>query len=130
MQQIVRKLTIFAIGQRSSVARRSVPALLATGLGVALTLGAGSAVAVAQQWQPTADIAATAGVGFTINHIAAVIIPAAFGFLWLVSPAAVFLAGAAMALCSLLLAFNVPTRPEPGNEVVVGRTAAQPVAAE
>ncbi len=60
MQQIVRKLTIFVMGRRSSVARRAGRALLATGLGVALALGAGSAVAVAQQWQPTADIAATA----------------------------------------------------------------------
>ncbi|MGI9303003.1 MAG: MFS transporter [Gammaproteobacteria bacterium] len=67
-----------------------------------------------------ADIAATAGVGFTINHIAAVALPALFGLLWLVSPAYVFLCGAAMAGVSLLLAFNVPHRPEPGNEVLVG----------
>jgi predicted MFS family arabinose efflux permease len=67
-----------------------------------------------------ADIAATAGVGFTINHIAAVALPAAFGLLWLLSPAAVFLAGTAMAVVSLLLSLNVPHRPEPGNEVVFG----------
>lgn len=67
-----------------------------------------------------ADIAATAGVGFTINHIAAVLLPVAFGLLWLVSPGAVFLSGAAMAGLSLLLAFNVPAQPGPGNEVVVG----------
>lgn len=66
-----------------------------------------------------ADIAATAGVGFTINHIAAVVIPAAFGLLWLVSPAAVFLSGAVMAVFSLLLSLNVPTAPAPGNEVIV-----------
>jgi len=65
-----------------------------------------------------ADIAPTAGVAFTINHIAAVIIPAAFGFIWLVSPAAVFLIGAAMAGGSLILALMVPMRPEPGHEVV------------
>ncbi|WP_027857971.1 MFS transporter [Marinobacterium jannaschii] len=64
-----------------------------------------------------ADIAPTAGVSFSINHIAAVIIPAAFGLLWLVSPAAVFLAGAAMALASLLLARLVPEAPAPGFEV-------------
>ncbi len=68
-----------------------------------------------------ADIAATAGVGFTINHIAAVLLPALFGLLWLVSPALVFLSGAAMAGVSLLLAFNVPRDPQPGNEVLVGR---------
>jgi len=65
-----------------------------------------------------ADIASTAGVGFTINHIAAVVIPAAFGALWLVSPAAVFFAGAAMAGLSLMCAMNVPRDPESGREVV------------
>jgi len=73
-----------------------------------------------------ADIAATAGVGFTINHIAAVVIPAAFGLLWLVSPAAVFLSGAVMAVFSLLLSLKVPTAPAPGNEVV-GRLRSVPV---
>ncbi|MEM7169315.1 MAG: MFS transporter [Pseudomonadota bacterium] len=78
-----------------------------------------------------ADIAATAGVGFSINHIAAVIIPVSFGMLWLVSPAAVFLSGSAMALCSLLLALNVPHDPRPGNEVMVGHVrSAQSTAAE
>ena len=67
-----------------------------------------------------ADIASTAGVSFSIDHTAAVIVPASFGLLWLVSPAAVFLAGAALALVSLALSFNVPRRPEPGNEVVLG----------
>eukprot|EP01093_Parvamoeba_rugata_P010260 TRINITY_DN2795_c0_g3_i1.p1 TRINITY_DN2795_c0_g3~~TRINITY_DN2795_c0_g3_i1.p1 ORF type:complete len:426 (+),score=63.17 TRINITY_DN2795_c0_g3_i1:1473-2750(+) len=67
-----------------------------------------------------ADISSTAGVSFTINHIAAVFIPAAFGLLWLFSPSAVFLAGAAMAAVSLVLALNVPHDPEPGNEVVRG----------
>ncbi len=64
-----------------------------------------------------ADIASTAGVSFTINHIAAVVIPAAFGLVWLVSPAIVFLAGAGMAVLSLVLARLVPHRPGEGNEV-------------
>ena len=68
-----------------------------------------------------ADIASTAGVAFTINHIAAVVIPALFGLVWLVSPAAVFLMGAAMALVSLVLARNIPLHPSPGNEVVFGK---------
>ena len=63
-----------------------------------------------------ADIAPTAGVAFTINHIAAVGIPAAFGLIWLVSPEAVFLSGAAMAVASLLLAMMVPRHPVPGRE--------------
>lgn len=68
-----------------------------------------------------ADIAATAGVGFTINHIAAVVLPALLGFLWLISPSAVFLVGSALAVLSMLLSFNVPENPCPGNEVVHGR---------
>ena len=72
-----------------------------------------------------ADISSTAGVSFTINHIAAVFIPAAFGLIWLLSPSAVFLAGAAMAAVSLVLALNVPNDPEPGNEVVRGYKSAQ-----
>ena len=67
-----------------------------------------------------ADFAGTASVSFTINHIVAVFLPAAFGLLWLVSPPAVFLSGAMMAFISLLLAFNVPRHPEAGNEVVIG----------
>ena len=76
-----------------------------------------------------ADIASTAAVGFTINHIAAVVIPVAFGFLWLVSPAAVFLGGAVMAVISLVLSLNVPRHPEPGNEVTLGRSLSVDVGA-
>ena len=54
------------------------------------------------------DIASTAGVSFTINHIAAVIIPAAFGLIWIDSPAIVFYIGAGMAFISLLLAQRIP----------------------
>ena len=78
-----------------------------------------------------ADIASTAGVSFSIDHTAAVIVPASFGLLWLVSPAAVFLAGAALAAVSLALSVNVPAHPEPGNEVVRGlRGATGPTPAE
>ena len=64
------------------------------------------------------DIAGTAGVAFTINHIAAVFIPVLFGLLWLYSPAAVFLSGSAMACVSLVLAFIVPRMPMQGQEVI------------
>ena len=50
------------------------------------------------------DIASSSGVSFTINHIAAVVIPAAFGLLWLLKPGLVFIAGAVIAFISLLLA--------------------------
>lgn len=64
-----------------------------------------------------ADMASTAGVSFTINHIAAVVIPVVFGVMWLASPASVFFAGCGMAIVSLILAFNVPSKPSDGNEV-------------
>ncbi|MBA5761408.1 MFS transporter [Vibrio sp. 404] len=64
-----------------------------------------------------ADMASTAGVSFTINHIAAVVIPVTFGLIWLVSPSAVFFIGAAMAMVSLLLSLNIPAKPAAGNEV-------------
>lgn len=68
-----------------------------------------------------ADMASSAGVSFTINHIAAVVVPAALGLVWVVSNAAVFLIGTGFAVCSLLLAQNVPDRPSPGNEVRIGK---------
>lgn len=68
-----------------------------------------------------ADIASSAGVSFTINHIAAVVLPAALGVLWLSSPAAVFLVGAGLAGLSLLLSLNIPTHPAQGNEAMLGR---------
>ena len=71
-----------------------------------------------------ADMASTAGVAFTINHIAAVVIPVLFGLVWLVSPATVFLAGSAMAAVSLLLARLVPLNPAAGNEVAGASLAA------
>ncbi|MCJ8339467.1 MAG: MFS transporter [Pseudomonadales bacterium] len=63
------------------------------------------------------DIAQTAGVAFSINHCAAIVLPALYGLLWLSSPALVFLTGAAMAGISLVLARMVPRQPRPGLEV-------------
>ena len=63
-----------------------------------------------------ADMASTAGVSFTINHIAAVVLPALMGLLWLVSPSWVFILGALMAAISLLLARWVPSKPTSGKE--------------
>jgi len=63
------------------------------------------------------DMAQTAGVAFSINHCAAIVLPALYGLLWISSPALVFLTGAAMAGVSLVLARLVPERPEPGVEV-------------
>lgn len=66
-----------------------------------------------------ADMASTAGVSFTINHIAAVVIPVTFGVIWMSSPALVFILGALMAVVSLVLSVNIPRHPEAGNEVNV-----------
>jgi len=68
------------------------------------------------------DIAATIGVGFSISHIASVIIPIMFGvYLWEQNPAMVFYAGAALAFLSLILSLNIPRHPAPGNEVIWGK---------
>lgn len=73
-----------------------------------------------------ADIAPTAAVAFTINHIAAVFLPALLGYLWVVSPGSVFILAAAMAGVSLLLALLIPRHPEPGAETVLSRRLAAP----
>ncbi|MCY4356798.1 MAG: MFS transporter [Gammaproteobacteria bacterium] len=63
-----------------------------------------------------ADIAATSSISFTINHIAAVVLPAALGLVWVFNHSAVFLIGAAIALCSLLLSMLIPDHPVQGME--------------
>ncbi|WP_170761667.1 MFS transporter [Ruegeria lacuscaerulensis] len=73
-----------------------------------------------------ADIAPTAAVAFTINHIAAVFLPALLGLLWVVSPGAVFALAAAMALVSLALSLLIPRHPERGNETVLSNYAPAP----
>ncbi len=72
------------------------------------------------------DIAPTAAVAFTINHIAAVFLPALLGYLWIVSPGAVFGLAAGMALLSLALAMLIPRHPEKGNETILSRYAPAP----
>ena len=71
-----------------------------------------------------ADIAPTAAVAFTINHIAAVFLPAGLGYLWLISPSAVFTLAACMALISLGLSLLIPRHPVPGNETIFSRARA------
>jgi len=68
-----------------------------------------------------ADIAPTAAVAFTINHIGAVILPALLGYLWLFWPGAVFIVATGFAVTSLILAFMMPRHPEPGNETIFSR---------
>ena len=65
------------------------------------------------------DIAPTAAVALTINHIAALFLPVLLGLLWLVSPAIVFMAAAFLAFLSFLLALFVPRFPTIGNETLM-----------
>jgi hypothetical protein len=61
------------------------------------------------------DIAPSMAVGFTINHIAAVVIPAIGGLLWIVDYKIPFLAGAGMSLISLAAVQMIKT---PKNEIL------------
>lgn len=76
-----------------------------------------------------ADMAPTAAVAFTINHIGAVFLPALLGYLWITSPGMVFALAAGMALTSLLLSLLIPRHPSDGNETVFSRVN-QPSVAE
>lgn len=101
---------------------------LAAGLYVLDHLFFAMAIALKTYFQKIAapeDIASTAGVSFSINHIAAVVIPASFGLLWLASPALVFYLGAAMALISLLLSLLIPDAPKAGYEHRFSRLAVE-----
>jgi hypothetical protein len=53
------------------------------------------------------DIAVTSGVGFAINHIAAVSLPFTLGILWMHSHSAVFFVGAGIGVFSFMLTFFI-----------------------
>lgn len=57
------------------------------------------------------DVAPTMAVGFTINHIAAVFLPAIGGYFWIVDYRIPFVAGAVMALISLAAVQRIRTLP-------------------
>ncbi len=76
------------------------------------------------------DIAPTSGISFSINHTAAIVVPAAFGLIWLVNPSLVFFAGAGLAAVSLALAQLIPHDPDQGNETVLSRRPLARPAAE
>ena len=64
------------------------------------------------------DIAPQAAVAFTINHIAAVFLPAVLGYLWIIHPSSVFQVAAALAALSLLASILVPRKPQQGRETI------------
>lgn len=70
------------------------------------------------------DIAPTSGISFSINHIAAVVVPVVFGLIWLADRSAVFYIAAGLAALSLALAQLVPSDPDQGNETILTRRLA------
>ena len=77
------------------------------------------AIAITTYFQKIADpkdMASNAGVSFTINHIAAIVVPALLGLVWMWSHSLVFYIGAIFALLSLIAAQFIPTAPSPDNE--------------
>ncbi len=96
-------------------------AILATALYIVNHIFFSLALAIKTYFQKIADpqdIAPTAAVAFTINHIAAVFLPAVLGYVWLQSPELVFLMAAVMAIISLLLSLLIPRHPAPGHETI------------
>lgn len=84
------------------------------------------AIAIKTYFQKIADpsdIAATSSISFTINHIAAVVLPALLGLVWVVNYSAVFLIGAAIAMASLLLSQLIPDNPQLGQETRLSQAA-------
>lgn len=103
-------------------------AMLAAALYVIDHLFFAMAIAIKTYFQKISDprdIAPTAAVSFTISHIAAVVLPALLGLVWLISPPAVFLTGTGFAVCSLILTRFMPERPAPGHETLLTRPAMQ-----
>ena len=84
------------------------------------------AIAISTYFQKIADpkdMASTAGVSFTISHIAAIVIPAALGLVWMWSHALVFFIGAGFAALSLLASLLIPSDPGPGQETALPGSA-------
>ena len=80
------------------------------------------AIAISTYFQKIAapeDISASAGVSFTISHIAAVVIPALLGLVWIQQPSLVFYIGALFAIFSLVAAQYIPRNPSQGNETAI-----------
>jgi predicted MFS family arabinose efflux permease len=92
---------------------------IAAGLYVIDHLFFALAIAIKTYFQKIAkpeDLASSAGVSFSINHIAAVVIPALLGMVWIIDPSWVFYVGAGFACCSLVLSHFIPSRPREGIE--------------
>ena len=78
------------------------------------------AVAIRTYFQKIADpqdIAPTSAVGFTINHIAAVFLPALGGYLWMINYRIPFIMGAVLGFVSLIAAQFIRVPPRQGATV-------------
>ncbi|WP_108649608.1 MFS transporter [Dongshaea marina] len=71
------------------------------------------------------ELASSSGVAFSINHIAAVVIPVSFGILWMHNEHLVFWLAALLACGSLLLALLLPRHAAPGNETIFSSPQAE-----
>jgi len=67
------------------------------------------------------DIASASAVSFTINHIAAVLLPFLLGLVWLYSYSLVFIIGSIIAISSFLLALLIPKNPQRGYETILSK---------
>lgn len=67
------------------------------------------------------DIAPTAAVSFTINHIGAVVLPAILGYVWIVNPSMVFWIATGMSMVSFGLALFIPRFPTIGRETIFSK---------
>lgn len=76
------------------------------------------------------DMAPTAGVAFSINHIAAVFIPIPLGLLWDTDYTLVFWTGTVIAGVGLMLSMLVPRDPAKGREIAWPTAFLQPNAVQ
>ena len=70
------------------------------------------AIAIRTYFQKVADpqdIAPSMAAGFTINHIAAVVMPVLGGLVWMIDYRIPFIAGAGMSLISLAAVQKIPS---------------------
>ncbi|UCF31934.1 MAG: MFS transporter [bacterium] len=94
---------------------------IAAGLYVADNLLFNFTMAIRTYFQKVADqqdIAPSMAVGFTINHIAAVILPAVGGVLWVVDYRIPFLAASGLSMISLLAVQFIPSGPGPTDTIL------------
>ena len=68
------------------------------------------------------DMSNATAISFTINHMAAVFLPALLGLLWLYSYSLVFIIGAGIGAISLALSFLIPKEPMMGCETILVKT--------